>query len=162
MDPRLERENRCNVKEKMKWEGEFTLRSDPWAGLIASCGSFLPMVQASIFCIFWFSRLCSFYYWLSSWLMGIEGDVVSCLYENASSWSRLCYYYLIGRRSRFLSFLVSCLELTSLFHSFSFLISQVFLFLSFLNPWLPHPISWYADLQSQESETKIERIKNLW
>ena len=42
----IERENRCNVKEKMKWEGEFTLRSDPWAGLIASCGSFLPMVQA--------------------------------------------------------------------------------------------------------------------
>ena len=37
-----------------------------------------------------------------------------------------CYFYLIGRRSRFLSFLVSCLELTSLFHSFSFLISQVF------------------------------------
>ena len=28
----------------MKWEGEFTLRSDPWAGLIASCGSFYPMV----------------------------------------------------------------------------------------------------------------------
>ena len=26
--------------EKISWEGEFTLRSDPWAGLIASCGSF--------------------------------------------------------------------------------------------------------------------------
>ena len=44
-DTRL-KEKWCNVKEKMKWEGEFTLRSDPWAGLIASCGSFLPMVQA--------------------------------------------------------------------------------------------------------------------
>ena len=30
--------------EKILWEGEFTLRSDPWAGLIASCGSFYPMV----------------------------------------------------------------------------------------------------------------------
>ena len=26
--------------EKIAWEGEFTLRSDPWAGLIASSGSF--------------------------------------------------------------------------------------------------------------------------
>ena len=33
------------VKEKMPWEGEFTLRSDPWAGLLASSGSFFPMVQ---------------------------------------------------------------------------------------------------------------------
>jgi hypothetical protein len=32
------------LKEKIPWEGEFTLRSDPWAGLIASCGSFYPMV----------------------------------------------------------------------------------------------------------------------
>jgi hypothetical protein len=31
--------------EKILWEGEFTLRSDPWAGLIASCGSFYPMVR---------------------------------------------------------------------------------------------------------------------
>ena len=30
-DTRL-KEKWCNVKEKMKWEGEFTLRSDPWAG----------------------------------------------------------------------------------------------------------------------------------
>ena len=30
--------------EKIPWEGEFTLRSDPWAGLIASCGSFYLMV----------------------------------------------------------------------------------------------------------------------
>ena len=27
-------------RKKIPWEGEFTLRSDPWAGLIASCGSF--------------------------------------------------------------------------------------------------------------------------
>ena len=33
--------------EKIPWEGEFTLRSDPWAGLIASCGSFYPMVHGS-------------------------------------------------------------------------------------------------------------------
>ena len=32
------------ILEKILWEGEFTLRSDPWAGLIASCGSFYPMV----------------------------------------------------------------------------------------------------------------------
>ena len=30
--------------EKIPWEGEFTIRSDLWAGLIASCGSFFPMV----------------------------------------------------------------------------------------------------------------------
>ena len=30
--------------EKIPWEGEFTLRSDSWAGLIASCGSFYLMV----------------------------------------------------------------------------------------------------------------------
>ena len=30
--------------EKIPCEEEFTLRSDPWAGLIASCGSFIPMV----------------------------------------------------------------------------------------------------------------------
>ena len=39
--------NRLYEKEKMKWEGEFTLRSDPWAGLIASCGSFLPKFSGS-------------------------------------------------------------------------------------------------------------------
>ena len=33
-----------NEKEKIPWEGEFSLRSDLWAGLIASCGSFYPMV----------------------------------------------------------------------------------------------------------------------
>ena len=27
--------------EKIPWEGEFILRSVPWAGLIASCGSFI-------------------------------------------------------------------------------------------------------------------------
>ena len=37
----ITRENR----ERIPWEGEFTIRSDPWAGLIASCGSFYPMVQ---------------------------------------------------------------------------------------------------------------------
>jgi len=31
--------------DKRRWEGEFTLRSDPWAGLIASCGSFYLMVS---------------------------------------------------------------------------------------------------------------------
>ena len=31
---------RRTLLEKISWEGEFTLRSDPWAGLIASCGSF--------------------------------------------------------------------------------------------------------------------------
>jgi len=36
---------KTQVKEKMPWEGEFTLRSDPWAGLLASSGSFFPMVQ---------------------------------------------------------------------------------------------------------------------
>jgi hypothetical protein len=35
------------IQEKILWEGEFTLRSDPWAGLIASCGSFYPMVCLS-------------------------------------------------------------------------------------------------------------------
>ena len=29
--------------EKIPWEGEFTFRSDPWAGLIASWGSLYPM-----------------------------------------------------------------------------------------------------------------------
>ena len=29
-----------SLLEKISWEGEFTLGSDPWAGLIASCGSF--------------------------------------------------------------------------------------------------------------------------
>ena len=33
------------TEEKIPWEGEFTIRSDPWAGLIASCGSFYPMVR---------------------------------------------------------------------------------------------------------------------
>ena len=28
------------ILEKIPWEGEFTVRSDPWAGLIASSGSF--------------------------------------------------------------------------------------------------------------------------
>ena len=44
--------------EKMKWEGEFTLRSDPWAGLIASCGSFFPMVHQFPICrmILWYAR----------------------------------------------------------------------------------------------------------
>ncbi len=32
------------MKEKIPCYGEFTQRSDPWAGLIASCGSFYPMV----------------------------------------------------------------------------------------------------------------------
>ena len=52
--------------EKQLWfllDQVLTLRSDPWAGLIASCGSFLPMVQASIFCIFWYLLL-SFHYYL--------------------------------------------------------------------------------------------------
>lgn len=31
--------------EKDSWEGEFTLRRDSWAGLIASCGSFYFMVS---------------------------------------------------------------------------------------------------------------------
>ena len=31
--------------EKIPWEGEFTFRSDPWAGLIASWGSFYPMTH---------------------------------------------------------------------------------------------------------------------
>jgi len=30
-------------REKIPWKGEFTLRSDPWVGLIASCGSFWSM-----------------------------------------------------------------------------------------------------------------------
>ena len=34
-------------KEKIPCYGEFTQRSNPWAGLIASCGSFYPMVLAS-------------------------------------------------------------------------------------------------------------------
>ena len=29
------------TEEKIPWEGEFILRSVPWAGLIASCGSFI-------------------------------------------------------------------------------------------------------------------------
>ena len=32
--------------ERIPWEGEFIIRSDPWAGLIASCGSFYPMIRA--------------------------------------------------------------------------------------------------------------------
>ena len=32
--------------EKIPWEGEFTFRSDSWAGLIASWGSFYPMTHA--------------------------------------------------------------------------------------------------------------------
>lgn len=32
------------MKEKIPREGEFTLRTDPWAGLIASTGSFYLMV----------------------------------------------------------------------------------------------------------------------
>ena len=32
------------ILEKIPWEGELTLRSDPWAGLIASTGSFYLMV----------------------------------------------------------------------------------------------------------------------
>ena len=32
--------------ENIPWEGEFTQRSDPWAGLIASCGSFYPMINS--------------------------------------------------------------------------------------------------------------------
>jgi hypothetical protein len=47
------KEKWCNVKEKMKWEGEFTLRSDPWAGLIASSGSFYPMVCRSWTILSW-------------------------------------------------------------------------------------------------------------
>ena len=34
-------------REKIPWEGEFSLRSDLWAGLIASRGSFSPMVPES-------------------------------------------------------------------------------------------------------------------
>ena len=34
--------------EKIPWEGEFTFRSDPWAGLIASWGSFYPMTHHNI------------------------------------------------------------------------------------------------------------------
>ena len=33
------------LQEKIPCYGEFTQRSDPWAGLIASCGSFYPMVH---------------------------------------------------------------------------------------------------------------------
>ena len=33
-----------NFKEKIPSEGEFTLRTNPWAGLIASTGSFYLMV----------------------------------------------------------------------------------------------------------------------
>ena len=36
---------RQTMKEKIPWKREFTVRSDPWAGLIASCGSFYPMVR---------------------------------------------------------------------------------------------------------------------
>ena len=36
------------MREKIPVVGEFTIRSDPWAGLIASCGSFYPMVPAHI------------------------------------------------------------------------------------------------------------------
>ena len=35
-------------REKISWEGEFTFRSDSWAGLIASWGSFYPMTQLSL------------------------------------------------------------------------------------------------------------------
>ena len=99
--------------------------------------------------------------------MGIEGDVVSCLYENASSWSRLCYFYLIGRRSRFLSFLVSCLELTSLFHSFSFLISQVFLLLSLFLKSLTSDLtiimlrSKYKELRIYDKMPEIQDNKKI-
>ena len=34
--------------EKIRWEGEFTFRSDSWAGLIASWGSFYPMTQKKV------------------------------------------------------------------------------------------------------------------
>lgn len=34
-----------HLLEKDSWEGEFTLRRDSWAGLIASCGSFYFMVS---------------------------------------------------------------------------------------------------------------------
>jgi len=34
-----------NRSEKIPWEGEFTFRSDSWAGLIASWGSFYPMTH---------------------------------------------------------------------------------------------------------------------
>ena len=37
------------IWEKIPDEGEFSLRIDPWAGLIASCGSFYPMVSMSCF-----------------------------------------------------------------------------------------------------------------
>ena len=41
----------CDLKqwtlEKIPDEGEFSLRIDLWAGLIASCGSFYPMVSSS-------------------------------------------------------------------------------------------------------------------
>ena len=41
-----QRSNR-QAQEKIPCYGEFTQRSDPWAGLIASCGSFYPMVHHS-------------------------------------------------------------------------------------------------------------------
>ena len=37
--------------ENIPWEGEFTQRSDPCAGLIASCGSFFPMIKSFFFFI---------------------------------------------------------------------------------------------------------------
>ena len=44
-------------KEKIPWEGEFTRRRDPWAGLIASCGSFyifvMPHKTRFPVCFFW-------------------------------------------------------------------------------------------------------------
>ena len=42
------KEKREFIKEKIPCEGESVLWSDPWAGLIASCGSFYPMVLTFI------------------------------------------------------------------------------------------------------------------
>ena len=46
LDNVTQRSNR-QAQEKIPCYGEFTQRSDPWAGLIASCGSFYPMVHHS-------------------------------------------------------------------------------------------------------------------
>ena len=35
-------------RERIPWKGEFTIRNDPWTGLIASCGSFYSMIR-----LFW-------------------------------------------------------------------------------------------------------------
>jgi len=77
----------------------------------------------------WFASSRSTFHWIS---LSVSVSCVSYfqLWTHRSSvyflYLTSFIFNLIGRRSRFLSFLVSCLELTSLFHSFSFLISQVF------------------------------------